>query len=445
VKESLMGVMSRAVSLVGVPLGTGARFAGAAARTALGANKAAVYDAATAASVDAAVATLARIKGPAMKFGQNLAVFSGVLPEELAAKFVALEQLYENAQPEPFKKVSPLLAAVPAGRLVVDPVAVAAASLGQVHRGTWTDPETGEQTAVAVKLRYPEAPRAAKSDMAQLRALLPLISRLLPSLDLRSLLDEHAARLVEELDYRNEARWMAAFADAWAEYDVVVPGVLHASESVLVSTWMDGTPLSELIAASSDPERAESSRAERDRVGTLLARFCFDSPGRVGAMHADPHPGNFRLLADGRLGVLDFGSVAAGASTFTRMFVSTAYYAHKGEYDELRRVWVESGMAADSITVEQLLDLLDVDPTGQTPTPYSEPEFTFDPSWLEPSAAKWGNPGAALDGARRVRFPPAYLLEHRAVMGTFALLTGLRATVPVREVFDVAIADLGLT
>ena len=443
-----MGVIRRAASLATVPLGTGARLAGAATRTALGANRTAVYEAATAASIDAAVATLSRIKGPAMKFGQSLAVFSGVLPDHLAEKFRALEQLYESAEPEPFAKLASLLDVVPAGVLTVDRTAVAAASLGQVHRGVWTAAD-GTTTDVAVKLRYPGARRNAKSDMAQLRALLPLISRLLPSLDLKALLEEHGERLTEELDYRNEAGWMTRFAQAWATEDVHVPAVLFASESVLVTEWMDGTPLGELIAAGNATTAAASRQAERDRAGDLLARFTLGSISRVGAMHADPHPGNYRLLADGRLGVLDFGSVAhapgdRGVGAFTRLFVLTSYLAHHHRYAELRQVWVDAGMASEKVTQDALVDVLDIDRTGERATPYDEGVFDFDPSWIAPSSEKWANPGAAMEGARVIRFPPDYLLEHRAVMGMFALLTALRARVAMRAILDQTLDELGV-
>ena len=443
-----MGIIRRAASLASVPLGTGARLAGAATRTAFGANRTAVYDAATAASIDAAVATLSRIKGPAMKFGQSLAVFSGALPDHLAEKFRALEQLYESAEPEPFAKLAPLLDVLPPGALEVESTAIAAASLGQVHRGVWTDPMSGERTDVAVKLRYPNARRNAKSDMAQLRALLPLISRLLPNLDMRALLDEHGERLLEELDYRNEAAWMGRFAAAWTDQDVHVPAVLFASESVLVTQWMDGTPLAELITAGNATNDAASRGAERDRAGELLARFCLASVNRVGAIHADPHPGNYRLLADGRLGVLDFGSVAhapgeQGVGAFTRLFVQTSYLAHHQLWTPLRQVWIDAGMATDEITEAALIDVLDIDPTGEKRTPYDEGVFHFDPSWIAPSSEKWANPGAAMEGARVIRFPPAYLLEHRAVMGMFALLTALRAHVPMRDILDETLADLG--
>jgi len=242
---------------------------------------------------------------------------------------------------------------------------------------------------------------------------------------------------------------MTRFAQAWAAEDVHVPAVLFASESVLVTEWMDGTPLGELIAAGNATTAAPSRQAERDRAGDLLARFTLGSISRVGAMHADPHPGNYRLLADGRLGVLDFGSIAhapgdRGVGAFTRLFVLTSYLAHHHRYAELRQVWVDAGMASEKVTQDALVDVLDIDRTGERATPYDEGVFDFDPSWIAPSSEKWANPGAAMEGARVIRFPPDYLLEHRAVMGMFALLTALRARVAMRDILDQTLDELGV-
>ena len=94
----------------------------------------------------------------------------------------------------------------------------------------------------------------------------------------------------------------ARSASAYAgDPDIYVPGVVLATGQVLVTEWMDGTPLSRIIS--------DGSKEERDRAGVLLTRFLFSGPARAGLLHADPHPGNFRLLDDGRLGVLDFGAV----------------------------------------------------------------------------------------------------------------------------------------
>src|SRR5207244_9884752 len=81
----------------------------------------------------------------------------------------------------------------------------------------------------------------------------------------------------------------------------LVPTVIMSTGQLLASEWTNATPLSRTTA--------EGSKEQRDRAGILLVRFLFSGPSRAGLLHADPHPGNFRLLDDGRLGVLDFGAV----------------------------------------------------------------------------------------------------------------------------------------
>ena len=215
-----MGLISRAASLASVPVTTGARMAGAATAAAFGADKDAMYAKATAASIETLTTALAKARGPALKFGQALAVFSSALPPEQAAQLAALSRLYEDATPQPLNKIAKVLNQLPEG-VEVDPEAIAAASLGQVHRGVWTDGR-----AIAIKVQYPDAPRVVKSDMLQLRAMAPLVGRLLPNLDVRALIDEHATRLAEELDYNREAAWQERFRKAWAADDIVVPEVL---------------------------------------------------------------------------------------------------------------------------------------------------------------------------------------------------------------------------
>ena len=115
-------------------------------------------------------------------------------------------------------------------------------------------------------------------------------------------LAELRARIVEELDYALEADAQRAFAAAYADDpDVLVPRVVASAPKVLVSEWIDGVPLARVIAA--------GARAERDHAGRLLALLHFSAPERVRMLHADPHPGNFFVENDGRIGVVDFGMV----------------------------------------------------------------------------------------------------------------------------------------
>lgn len=108
-------------------------------------------------------------------------------------------------------------------------------------------------------------------------------------MDIKPLIKEMRDRVSEELDYELEAEAQRVHAEEFADDpDVVIPGVVHQSDQVLVTEWMDGVPLADVIA--------EGTAEQRDRAGQLLARFLFSGPARTGLLHADPHPGNFRLL-----------------------------------------------------------------------------------------------------------------------------------------------------
>ena len=217
---------------------------------------------------------LGELKGGAMKLGQALSIFEAALPPEIAGPYRAtLTRLQESAPPLPAKAVHQVLAQDlgPSWREAFaefDDNPRAAASIGQVHRAVWQD---GRQ--VAVKIQYPGAGRALLSDFNQLSRAARLFGIIMPGLEVKPLLDELRARVAEEIDYQLEAASQRAFAEAYAgDADIYVPPVVAATDHVLITEWMDGTPLARIIDS--------GSQEERNRAGILFTRFLFSGPAR---------------------------------------------------------------------------------------------------------------------------------------------------------------------
>jgi predicted unusual protein kinase regulating ubiquinone biosynthesis (AarF/ABC1/UbiB family) len=367
---------------------------------------------------------LGELKGGAMKLGQALSVFEAALPEDIAAPYrAALTKLQEAAPPLPAATVHRVLAEAlgPDWRdrfATFDDRPAAAASIGQVHRAVWSD---GRE--VAVKVQYPGAGPALLSDLTQLARAARLLGMLTPGLDVKPLITELRERVSEELNYQLEGAWQAAFAEAYdGDPDVCVPKVLAAADRVLVTEWIDGTPLSEIIAC--------GTAARRDRAGLLLVRFLYSCPGRVGLLHADPHPGNFRLLPDGRLGVLDFGAVNRLPGGLPEPIGRLVRLALAGDDQAVLDGLRGEGFVLPSVSLEAPALLNYLRPMLD---PIAADEFTFSRGWLRREATRLGDPRSpAAQIARQLNLPPGYLLIHRVTLGAVGVLCQLGSTAPFR-------------
>ncbi|MDX3095963.1 AarF/ABC1/UbiB kinase family protein [Streptomyces sp. ME01-24h] len=374
---------------------------------------------------------LGELKGGAMKFGQALSVFEAALPEEVAGPYrAALTKLQDAAPPMPARTVHAVLTE----RLGEDWRALftefedrpaAAASIGQVHRAVWHD---GRK--VAVKVQYPGAGDALLSDLNQLSRVARLFGPLIPGMDVKPLISELRDRIAEELDYELEAQAQHAHAVEFADDpDVVVPDVVHRTDQVLVTEWMDGVPLAEVISRGT-PEM-------RDRAGQLLAHFLFAGPARTGLLHADPHPGNFRLLVDEgpaqdwRLGVLDFGTVDRLPEGLPLPIGTALRLALADDADSVHAMLRQEGFVKPTIALDPdaVLDYL---------RPIIEPaaveEFTFARGWMRAQAARIADPRSpAHQLGKQLNLPPSYLLIHRVTLSTIGVLCQLAATVRLRD------------
>ncbi|MEZ5118443.1 MAG: AarF/ABC1/UbiB kinase family protein [Candidatus Nanopelagicales bacterium] len=417
--------VARTARMASLPLG----YAG---RTALGVGKRIGGKPAEAVATEIQMRTaeqmfrvLGELKGGAMKFGQALSVFEAALPEEVAGPYRAtLTRLQDAAPPMPAQTVHDVLADQLGSDWrerfsEFDDDPAAAASIGQVHKAVYRD---GRE--VAVKIQYPGAGKALMADLNQVSRMGRMFAGMVPGMDIKPLLDELKARVAEELDYLRESESQRAFAVAFeGDPDFRIPHILAAAPLVLVSEWVDGIGLSHIIA--------DGTREERDRYGTLYNRFLLAGPARAHLLHADPHPGNYRITEDGKLAVLDFGAVAhlpdGLPSAMGQLLRIAMLEDARGVLEGLR----EEGFIKPNITLDAqaLLDYL---------TPLVEPAryetFHYTREWLRGEFMRMKDPRSEeFTIGFKLNLPPNYLLIHRVWLGSVGVLCQLDANVASRS------------
>lgn len=430
--------VARTARLAALPLGFAGRTAVGLGRRMGGAPAEAVMSDVQQRTAEQLFRTLGDLKGGAMKMGQALSILESALPEELAAPYrTQLTRLQDSAPPMSATTVHHVLATELGTswrkKLVeFDDNPAAAASIGQVHRGRWAD---GRE--VAVKVQYPGAGEALMSDLRQISRLARTVGGMIPGIDIKPLVAELQARVAEELDYRLEAQAQQAFADEFRDDpDFLVPDVVAHSDTVLVSTWVESAASLARLIVEGTPE-------ERSHYGGLYVRFLFEGPARVGMLHADPHPGNFRILPTddgslGGIGVVDYGAVARlPERSLPRTIGSLIRIAMYDDYRDVLEGLRAEGFVKPNMTI-------DPDELREYLGPFIEPArpdtFAFSRAWMREQFQRVQDPrqpGSTL--ALRLNLPPSYLLIHRVWVGSIGVLCQLESELPFRAMLEEAL------
>ncbi|MDQ1740965.1 MAG: hypothetical protein QOE53_2617 [Pseudonocardiales bacterium] len=420
--------MARTARLASLPLGVAGRATVGLGRRLSGQSSEDVQADLAQRTAEQLFAVLGQLKGGAMKFGQALSVFEAALPEASAAPYrEALTRLQEAAPPMAPATMHRVLneqfgTSWRSRFSSFDDEPAAAASIGQVHRAIWAD---GRE--VAVKIQYPGAGPALMADFNQLSRFAKVFGMISPGLDVKPLLAELKARVSEELDYTLEAAAQRQFVAAYeGDPDIVAPRVVASAPKIVVSEWLDGIPLSKIIAT--------GTQEQRDRAGRLLALLHFSAPQRCKLLHADPHPGNFRLLDDGRIGVLDFGAMARLPNGTPEPLGRITRLVLDGDTDAvmaamLAERFIRPGLSIDALKVmDYLRPILE---------PLAHPEFKFTREWMREQAQRIGDPrNEAARVGRLLNLPPEYLLLHRVTLGSIGVLCQLGARAPYRQIAE---------
>ena len=422
------GRAARNAKLASIPVGFAGRAALGFGKRLTGKSK----DEVTAELMDKAAnqlfTVLGELKGGAMKVGQALSVMEAAIPDEFGEPYrEALTKLQKDAPPLPAATVHRVLDAQLGTKWRqrfsdFNDTPVASASIGQVHKAVWSD---GRE--VAVKIQYPGADEALRADLKTMQRMVGVVKQLAPGADVQGVVDELIERTEMELDYRLEADNQRAFAKAYeGDPHFLVPHIVASAPKVVVQEWIEGTPMAEIIR--------NGTVEQRDLMGARLLELTFDAPRRLEMLHGDAHPGNFMLLPDGRMGVIDFGAVAPLPGGLPIELGMTIRLAKEKNYDLLLPTMEKAGL----IQKGQQVSVRDIDEMlRQYVQPIEVEVFHYTRKWLQKmTISQMDRSVSQIKTARQLDLPPKLVIPMRVIASVAAILCQLDAHVPIKALSE---------
>jgi len=428
VSDIKRGQAARNARLASIPVGFAGRAALGFGKRLTGKSKDAVQAELMEKAANQLFTVLGELKGGAMKVGQALSVMEAAIPEEFGEPYRdALTKLQKDAPPLPADRVHRVLDAQLGtkwrGRFTsFDDSPVASASIGQVHKAVWSDGRD-----VAVKIQYPGADEALRADLKTMQRMVGVFKQLSPGADIEGVVDELIERTEMELDYRLEADNQRKFAKAYADHPhFAVPRVVASAPKVVVQEWIQGVPMAEIIR-NGTPE-------QRDVIGTRLLELTFDAPRRLGMLHGDAHPGNFMLLPDGRMVVIDFGAVAPLPGGLPVELGMTIRLARDKNYDLLlptmeKAGFIQKGQQVSAPDIDEML--------RQYVEPIEVEVFHYTRKWLQRMTySQLDRSVSQIRTARQMDLPPKLVIPMRVIASVAAIECQLDAHVPIKALTE---------
>jgi predicted unusual protein kinase regulating ubiquinone biosynthesis (AarF/ABC1/UbiB family) len=365
---------------------------------------------------------LGSMKGAAMKLGQIASFVDLDLPPEAQETYhEVLAQLRAAAPPVDPAQILDVVTAefgAPPEEVFAewDPAPIASASIGQVHRGRLHD-----GTPIVTKVQYPGIAEAVESDIANAEMFTPLAKVFSPNLKIRPLMDEMRDRLVDELDYQQEARYQQAFFERYDGHPFIrVPRVFPdwCRPRVLTSEYVEGQSFEAMLET--------TDAATQRRYGEIIYRFVFGSLNRFRLFNGDPHPGNYLFPGDGTVAFVDFGSVKLFRSVTREQLRAQMHAIIDGDAGRLQALLREAGFIPPGKTV-------DPDKTLEMFRLFNQPmledaQYTYTRDFARDVIRIGSDPKAGYwQTLRHFNFPPDYLLLNRIQWGVNSILARLGA------------------
>lgn len=367
---------------------------------------------------------LAQMRGAAMKVGQLISMDAGdLLPPELAA---ILGQLRSDAHAMPLRQVQAVLTANWGAKWQqrfesFSFVPIAAASIGQVHRG-----QTLDGRDLAIKIQYPGVRKSIASDVNNVASLLRMTGLLPRTLDIAPLLLEAKRQLREEADYQLEGAHLQRFAGLLADAPAFVVPELHAdltTKNVLAMSFVEGVPVESMVSA---------PQAERNRIVSLLVGLLFRELFEFGLMQTDPNFANYRYdPASRRLILLDFGATRSFAPAFGKAYRQLMAAAMAGDRLAMKRAAMAIGYFDEHALPKHQTAVLDMMQMALEPLRHAG-DFDFGHTDM---VQRLRQAGMALGLDRDFwHIPPIdTLFLHRKLGGLYLLAARLKARVNVQR------------
>ena len=370
------------------------------------------------------VNTLGSMKGAAMKLGQMLSLYEGILPVEVTR---TLSLLQKEAPSIPFSTIRNYLQEELQENFAlfesIEKKAYASASIGQVHRGRLTD-----GTEVAIKVQYPDIATTVQADLRNLKQIMRTLFSLFTTIDFKPVWQELKERLLEELDYQKEAENIIFFAKVYASTpDVIIPELIAdlSTKSVLTMKLQEG------IAPNQACSQAFSQEL-KNQWGTVLFDFIVRGLFEHRILHADPNFANFAFLPGGKVIVYDFGCIkqipAHIATSYSKLMLETMLYNGQRIPELLYDfgVYKSNGSLVTKTMTDPYVEVFQQLVREEPPYNFGV-EKVFQRRLVELGKAHWQE-------SLNIEFPKDSIFINRTLGGHLGNLTKLRAAGPWRNI-----------
>ena len=367
--------------------------------------------------------TLGEMKGAAMKVGQMLSLHEGLLPKEVAAVLSVLQNdapsvSFEVMEGELRREIENFDDVFES----IETEAFASASIGQVHRGVLRD---GRE--VAVKIQYPDADQMVTADLTNMKVLLGNLVGLFTDIDFDPIWEEVKERLVEELDYLQEAENIRRKAAMHADFpEIIIPDVIGEATTrrVLTMEFVEAIPPNE-AASDSYPQEL------KDQWAVTLFEFTLRGLFKHKFLHADPNFANFAFREDGTVAVYDYGcmkqvpeNIAAGYAGLMDALLKRRKSAFPMLLHKMG-VHRDGGAPLSRTATDPYVDLMQDIVRASPPYTFGEDETIYK-ALYDLGMTNWQE-------ASDIRFPRDMVFIDRTLGGLFGNLGKLGATGPWRD------------